>query len=169
MKTLLAAVALALLVSAAPPAGSQTTMNEMAAGTYEHLATAIIAIRATEDDLVKGILIHSRAMAQNALTAALGAAGPARTAQLERAAAQITDIANEGDKSIQAIRQRLLKAGHLHNTDTETNEDYMFVNSTEKKELLALARKVAKLASEADIRQAAKDLDALFDRVIAAD
>ncbi len=168
MKTLLAAAALALLVSAASP-GSKMSMNEMTAETYEHLATAIIAIRATEDDLVKGILVHARAMAQNYLTAALGATGSARTSQLEKAASEITDIANEGNKSIQAIRQRLLKAGHLHNTDAATQGDYMFVNSGEKAELVALARKVSKLTADSDIRQAAKDLDALFDRVIAGD
>jgi hypothetical protein len=33
------------------------TMDQSAAATYEHLATAIIAIEATEDELVKSILL----------------------------------------------------------------------------------------------------------------
>ena len=67
----------------------------------------------------------------------------------------IADIANEGDKRIQAVRQRLSKAGHTHNTDADTKEDYMFVNSKEKKALLDLAKRVGQMgdgASADDIK-----------------
>jgi hypothetical protein len=40
------------------------SMDQVAAATYEHLATAIIAIEATEDDLVKSILLGYHAAAQ---------------------------------------------------------------------------------------------------------
>src|SRR5436190_24009985 len=99
------------------PNTNEETMDRSAAATYEHLATAIIAIEATEDELVKSILLGYHAAAQGHLRAA--AADPAgRKAHLEKAAAAIADIANEGDKPIQAVRQRLAKAGHTHNTDT---------------------------------------------------
>ena len=42
--------------------------SKVAAATYEHLATAIIAIEATEDELVKGILIGYQWAAQGRLT-----------------------------------------------------------------------------------------------------
>ena len=88
----------------------------------------------------------------------------------EAAATAITDIANEGDKRIQAVRQRLKKAGHTHNTDEVTKEDFMFVNSKEKKLLLDLARKVARLGANAstdDIRGVHDELTDLFSKTIA--
>jgi hypothetical protein len=145
------------------------TMDRSAASTYEHLATAIIAIEATEDELVKSILLGYQAAAQGHLRAA-AEAGPNRKAHLEAAAATIGDIANEGDKRIQAVRQRLAKAGHTHNTDVVTKEDYMFVNSKEKKDILALAQKVGKLdatAKPADVRAISEELSTLFDKAIA--
>ena len=63
---------------------------------------------------------------------------------LEAAAAEVANIANEGDKRIQAIRQRLAKAGHTHNTDVETKADYMFVTNREKKGLLDLAGRIGR-------------------------
>jgi hypothetical protein len=147
------------------------SMERSAAATYEHLATAIIAIEATEDELVKSILLGYHAAAQNHLRAAL-ADEKGRRAHLEAAAAEIADIANEGDKAIQAIRQRLAKAGHTHNTDATTKEDYLFINGKEKKSLLELARRVGQLgagAKEAEIRAVHDELLALFDKAIAAE
>jgi hypothetical protein len=141
------------------------SMDRSAAATYENLATAIIAIEATEDELVKSILLGYHAAAQGHLKAAAAdAAG--RKAHLEAAATSIADIANEGDKRIQAVRQRLAKAGHTHNTDTVTKEDYMFVNSKEKKDLLALAGRVGQMGT-GDVQGVQRDLASLFDKAIA--
>ena len=56
------------------------SMERSAAATYEHLATAIIEIEATEDELVKSILLGYHAAAQDHLKAAAadedGPAGP---------------------------------------------------------------------------------------------
>lgn len=155
--------------SQAPKAAEAPSPDVVAAATYEHLATAIIEIEATEDDLVKSILIGFESAVQVHLRRAAEDAQN-RRAHLEAAATQITNIANEGDKRIQAIRQRLSKAGHTHNTDSETKEDYMFINSREKREVLALARRVAQMTPQTsadDIRRAGTDLRALFTRVIA--
>jgi hypothetical protein len=144
-------------------------MERSAASTYEHLATAIIAIEATEDELVKSILLGYHAAAQNHLKAAM-TDEKNRRAHLEAAAAEIANIANEGDKAIQAIRQRLAKAGHTHNTDAATKEDYLFINSKEKKALLELARRVGQLgagASEAEIRALYEEFQAIFDKSVA--
>ena len=90
-------------------------------------------------------------------------------AHLEAAAAEIANIANEGDKRVRSIRQRLSEAGHYHQKDTESQEDYMFINSKEKKALFALATKVGKLgatAESADVKKASDELKSLFSKSI---
>src|SRR5690242_8659182 len=87
------------------PAPKPETIGDVAAATYEHLATAIIEIEATEDELVKSILVGYHTAAQGHLKAA-ATDSQNRAAHLEAAANEISNIANEGDKRIQAIRQR---------------------------------------------------------------
>ncbi len=138
--------------------------------TYEHLATAIIALRQTEDGLVKGILMHYKASASRSLAMAAGADGADRKASLERAATQITHIANEGDKPIQAVKQRLLKAGHTHHTDADSGDDYLWISTKEKKQLVDLAQKVSKMGADTsadDIKAAGEELTKTFDGAIA--
>ena len=176
-KTTVLAAALMSLTLVGRPAWAQKadgntksdTMDQSAAATYENLAAAIIAIEATEDELVKSILLGYQAAAQGHLKAA-AEPGPGRRAHLEAAAAVIGDIANEGDKRIQAVRQRLAKAGHTHNTDVETKEDYIFINSKEKKAMVALAKKIATLDANApatEVKAAQTELSTLFDKAIA--
>ena len=155
-----------------PPTHDATeTMDRSAAATYEHLAAAIIAIEATEDELVKSILLGYDAAARGRLKAAV-ADQPGRRAHLEAAATLIADIASEGDKRIQAVRQRLSKAGHTHNTDADTKEDYLFINSKEKKALLELAKRVGQMgenSSADDIKAVDAELAGLFNKAIAAE
>jgi hypothetical protein len=177
MKSLIPAVLVGLLAlaihqradSSAQAPSRANTAEDVAAITYEHLATAIIEIEATEDNLVKSILIGYHQSAQRHLRRAADDQAQ-RQSHLEAAATAITDIANEGDKRIQAVRQRLKKAGHTHNTDEVTKEDFMFVNSKEKKALLDLGRKVARLgahASSDDIRGVHDEFTDLFSKTIA--
>jgi hypothetical protein len=151
------------------PAGSApapASAAEAAASTYEHLASAIIAIEATEDELVKSILIGHHTAAQAYLRAAATDA-PSRTRHLEAAAAEVTNVANEGDKAIQAIRQRLAKAGHTHNTDVETKQDYMFITNREKKGLLDLASQIGHAGPDADLNALGASLSGAFAAAIA--
>lgn len=79
-------------------------------------------------------------------------------------------VANEGDARIRAVRQRLLQAGVTHNTDESTNEDYMFIDSREKKALLDLASKVGRTAPDARadaIGDLAEELDSLINAAMA--
>jgi len=147
------------------------SMAAASAETYEHLATAVIALRQTEDGLVRGILMHAEGAAQHALADAAAASGDARKPALEAAATHITEIANEGDKAVQAIKQRLVKAGHHHHTDAETKEDYVFINSKEKKALLDLGQRVSQMgaASAADVSKAGKDLADMVAKALAAE
>ncbi|MHC4080566.1 MAG: hypothetical protein ACYS15_12430 [Planctomycetota bacterium] len=147
-----------------PPAAHNATVQ-----AYEHLATAIIANRNAEDSLVKGILHHHYAMARRSLRASLEAAGADRSTYLESAATHISYIASEGDKPVQAIRQRLLKAGHHHHTDAETQDDYIFVDSGEKKMLFDLARRISqsgRSATDVELRAAQRELTSLFTAVM---
>jgi hypothetical protein len=137
-----------------------------AIATYEHLATAIIEIEATEDRMVETFLRHYHQEAQRHLKMA---ESDTKENHFEAAAAQITNIANEGDKKVQAIRQRLAQAGHTHNTDESTKEDYMFIDSKEKKALVDLAKKVGQLKKGDNAGAAAKDLKSLFDKAIASE
>jgi hypothetical protein len=177
MKSLIPAVLVGLLAlaihqradSSAQAPSKSSSAEDVAAVTYEHLATAIIEIEATEDNLVKSILIGHHQAAQRHLRRALEAQGEKQT-HLEAAATEITNIANEGDKRIQAVRQRLKKAGHTHNTDEVTKDDYMFINSKEKKALLELGQKVARLGANAsadDIRAVHDELADHFAKAIA--
>jgi hypothetical protein len=177
MKNLIPAVLVGLLAlaihqradSSAQAPSKATAAEEVAAVTYEHLATAIIEIEATEDNLVKSILIGYHQAAQRHLRQAVNDAAQRQT-HLESAATEITNIANEGDKRIQAVRQRLKKAGHTHNTDEVTKEDFMFIDSKEKKIFLDLGQKVARLGASAsadDIRAVHDQLTQLVEKAIA--
>jgi hypothetical protein len=151
--------------SQAPSTRNAQSAADVAASTYEHLATAIIAIEATEDELVKSILIGYYTAAQNHLKAAARDA-QGRVAHLEAAAAEVSNVANEGDKRIQAVRQRLAKAGHTHNTDVETKSDYMFITNRERQGLVELASRIGR-AGEADVEGLSSELSRLFSAAIA--
>ncbi len=157
--------------SQAPATPRSDSAASVAASTYEHLATAIIEIEATEDELVKSILIGYHTAAQALLKAAERDA-KGRVGHLELAAAEVANVANEGDKRIQAVRQRLAKAGHTHNTDIETKTDYMFITNREKKGLLDVASKIARAgadASAADVEKLSTELSHAFHAAIAAE
>jgi hypothetical protein len=168
MKSALTAICVAAILvvamAAAPPSARDEQLKaakENTAQTYEHLATAIIEIRKTEDGLVKGIIMHNAGAAEAALARAARAEGGDKKQLLERAADEINNAANEGDKPVQAVRQRLSKAGHTHHTDAETKDDFIWIDGKEKKRLVDLAQRVSKMddnASADDINKARDEL-----------
>ena len=170
MKTLITATCVAtfliVAMAAAPPRDERMredlkSAKENTAQTYEHLATSIIELRKTEDGLVKGIIMHNAGAAQAALGRAARSEGADKKRLLEEAADEINNTAAEGDKPVQAVRQRLSKAGHTHHTDAETKEDYLFIDSKEKKKLVDLAQRVSKMGEDAsadDINKAREEL-----------
>jgi len=105
MKRLIPAALIAILAllavqradSRTQASSKATAAEEVAAVTYEHLATAIIEIEATEDNLVKSILIGYHQAAQRHLRRAVDDAANRQT-HLEAAATEITNIANGGGK-----------------------------------------------------------------------
>jgi hypothetical protein len=167
MKSVCISVLLSSAVFSADTPGQAPTSLDAAVEAYERLSTVIIEVRRTEDSVVKTILIHHHQAAQEHLQVAQG--GKDVLKHLEAAATEVTYAANEGDKRVQAIRQRLAKAGHTHLSDVDTKEDYLFVNSKEKKALLDAAKGIVQLGDKATAEQvaaAAKKLDGLFQAAI---
>lgn len=165
----LAALSALLVLGLVPSGRADSGVESALAQTYEDLANTIISVRETESALVRTILTAHHDAAHAELDAARAAAPDERTAHLQAAATQITDIASEGDKQVQAAVQRLLKSGHHHHTDGYTTEDYMYVDSGEKKDLLDLAGRVAKLDDPAKIAAASDELDQLFAKTMEAE
>jgi len=173
VSTLGAAAIGAALVLGAQVGGTRPPDEPGAAETYEHLANAIIAIRETEDSLVRDMLTDAYDDAMAELDDAADTTGGERKAHLESAAMDVTEIATEGDKRVQAIRQRLLRAGHHHHhTEADTESDYIFIDAKEKQSLLDLARTISQIgpnASEREVLDASRELRSLFSRAMAAE
>jgi hypothetical protein len=150
-----AATAAALLVPA--PAAAQTpsgTPAEMVA-TYNTLADGILAMKRTEENLVKSILAATLGHGEGVLGRAQRAiaAGDAKeaTAAVEALAADVSQLATEGDNAVGAVRKRLLEGGHHHNAAGESqglyDEGYVVVSRAAKAKLLESSRAIAGMAS----------------------
>jgi hypothetical protein len=167
---MLGAVLIAVFMIGLPaPSGASDDMRAALTETYRNLADAIIAVKETENALVATMLMFHYESAKMHLELALSGPKDARKEHLETAAGEITYLANEGDREVQAIIQTMLKAGHHHHTDGFTREDYMYIDSTEKKTLLALAGKVARAADDAEIQGALDELTRLYQSAVEPD
>jgi hypothetical protein len=160
----LAAAAVALL--APPPAGAAEATGTPAemVSTYDSLADGILALKRTEDNLVRSILAATLAHGQVSLGRAVAAieegdAAAARAA-VEAVASDAGQLATEGDNAVGAVRKRLLEGGHHHNAAGEAqgiyDEGYVVVTREAKAKLLAASRAIAGMASnpKADALQA---------------
>lgn len=160
----------ALLLADPADKPASTGSLDAAVESYEHLSVVLVEVRKTEDQLVKSIIAHHYQAAQEHLRAAQG--GKDVLKHLEAAATEVTNVANEGDKRVLAIRQRLAKAGSTHKTDKDTKEDYLWIDSKEKKDVLAAAKSIAQLGDKATATQvaaAAKSLETLYQKAITAE
>ena len=156
-----------LLSNAVRATDSDSGSLDAAVESYEHLSIVLVEVRKTEDWVVKSIITHHYQAAQENLKSAQLGQNVAK--HLEAAAVEVANAANEGDKRVQAIRQRLAKAGSTHLTDADTHEDYLWIDSKEKKALLASAKSIAQLGDKATAEQiatAAKSLESLYVKAI---
>jgi hypothetical protein len=117
----LAALAVALL--APTPAAAQAapgTPAEMIA-TYNAVADAILAVKRTEADLVRSILATAYGHGQAQLARASAPSQPgdaaAATAATGAFAADVAQLATEGDNHVAVIRRRLIEGGHHNSAD----------------------------------------------------
>lgn len=153
---LAAALATALVAPgraiAQTPAG---TPAEMVA-TYNALADGILALKKTEDSLVRSILAATLAHGQGALARAQRAIAAndakAASAAVEALAADAAQLGTEGDNAVGVVRRRLLEGGHHHHSSASQaqgayEEGYVVVTRTAKTQLLASSRTIAGMAA----------------------
>jgi hypothetical protein len=146
-----------ILLAGAPPAraaeGAGETPSAMVA-SYKTLADAILAVKKTEANLVRSILMsaHDRAQSEmgRARAALKGNDTKGAQAAIEDVAAAVGQIGSEGDSSVGAIRKRLLEGGHHHNADGEAkgvyDEGFVIVTKTAKAQFLDAAKAIGQIA-----------------------
>jgi len=135
------------------PGMAPSTPAEMVA-TYSSLADGILALKRTEEDLCRSILAATNAHAQVELGRAQKAiaAADAKGAQaaLEGLAADVGQMATEGDNAVAAVRKKLLDGGHHHNAAGEAqgifDEGFVVVTRAAKAKLLESSRGIGQMA-----------------------
>jgi hypothetical protein len=154
--------------AAAQTSADAATPAEMVA-TYNTLADGLLALKATEENLVLSILAAAHAHAQVQLARAHKAlegsdAATARTA-IEALASDVAQLGMEGDNSVAAVRKRLVQEGQHHNAAGEAqgiyDEGYVIVTRSAKQRLLESSRAIAGMAASAK----AEALDAEWQKV----
>jgi hypothetical protein len=143
--------------AAAQGGGSQAATPAEMVATYNTLADGILALKNTETNLVLSILSAAHAHAQVQLDRARKAvsandATGARGA-IEALAADVAQLATEGDNAVAAVRKRLLQGGHHHNAAGEAqgiyDEGFVVVTKAAKQKLLESSRAIAGMARDA--------------------
>jgi hypothetical protein len=147
--------ALALGAPAAAQTGADAATPAEMVATYNTLADGLLALKATEENLVRSILAAAHAHAQVQLARAHKAleandAAGARTA-IEALASDVAQLGTEGDNSVAAVRKRLVQEGQHHNAAGEAqgiyDEGYVIVTRSAKQRLLESSRAIAHMAS----------------------
>ncbi len=153
---------LAAILAAAGPAVAQVETPRPLVDAYDSLADSILASKKTEWNLVHSILAMTYRHAEATLASATAKIQSGKDAgqEIENLAELVAQLGNEGDASVAAIRKRLLEGGHHHNAAGESagtyEEGFVIVTRDAKKEFLAAAARIGKIAMSPD----AKSLDA---------
>ena len=147
---LVATVALQLPASAA---GAETTGTpEQLVATYRSLADTILGAKKTEWNLVSSILAATYRHAEVTLAQARGQIQGKKDAKadLEKLATLVSQLGNEGDASVAAVRKKLVEGGHHHHAAEEQqgiyDEGYVIVTRAAKKVFLDAAGQIGKSA-----------------------
>jgi hypothetical protein len=143
---------IALSATALPAAQAESGTPQQLVQTYDSLADAILAAKKTEWNLVHTILAttygHAEAAAKEAMTKL--EAGQDASASIERLAALVAQMGNEGDAAVAAIRKRLVEGGHHHHASGEQQGIYdpgfVIVTREAKKGFLEASKKIAQMA-----------------------
>ena len=154
-RTALVALAAVLLGSpvAAQTSTESATPAEMVA-TYNTLADGILAMKVTEENLVRTILAAAKAHGEVQLVKARAAIAAndnaAAKAAIEALAAAVAQMGTEGDNSVAAVRKRLIEGGHHHNAAGEAqgifDPGYVIVTKAAKQKLLDSSRAIGQMA-----------------------
>lgn len=134
--------------AADPPTATPRQMVE----TYDSLADTILAAKQTEWNLVHSILATTYSHAEAAMREAKAKleAKQDAAAAIERLAALVSQLGNEGDSAVAGIRKRLLEGGHHHNAAGEAQGKYdpgfVIVTRDVKKALLDSSKRIGQMA-----------------------
>ena len=141
-------VALTLAVLLVPARAFAQESPPAMVGTYDALADAILALKQTEADFIRSLLVHH-------LDAAHAHHAQGRP---EEAARDMALFANEGDNAVAGIRKRLLEGGHHHNAAGEAEgifePGYVIVTIEAKASMLAAAAAMRQAEDEEAARAA---------------
>ena len=144
---------LALGATLSAAAGSSAATPPELVAAYNRLADSILAVKKTEHEMVKSILAATFRHAEvtmNAAKAAVAAKQDAK-ASVEKLAALVSQLGNEGDNSVAAVRTRLLEGGHHHNAEGEKqgiyDDGFVIVTRAAKKIFLDTAQQIGKMAA----------------------
>ncbi|MBI5434168.1 MAG: hypothetical protein HZA52_15145 [Planctomycetes bacterium] len=124
------------------------------ADTYGSLADTILAVKRTEANFVRALLDghHHAALSFH------------QRGNSERASAEMSLFANEGDNAIGGVRKRLLEGGHHHNADGESKglyeAGYVVVTKKAKEQLLAASAAMRAAKTDAERSAAWTQFDA---------
>jgi hypothetical protein len=129
---------------------STATPKELVA-TYRSLADTILGANKTESNLVASILATTYHHAEATLAmvhANMKARKPAKM-ELEKLAALVAQLGNEGDAAVGGVRKRLVEGGHHHNAAEEQQgiyeEGFVIVTRAAKKVFLEAAGNIGKM------------------------
>ncbi len=162
-RALLSSVLFFLVFSSLPPGGnvkaqriSETATPAPLVETYRSLADAILAHKATEKALVHSILSMTYQHAEMTFDQAMAKIGDGRgaRAEIETLADLVSQLGNEGDAQVAAVRKKLLEGGHHHNAAGEQKGIYdpgfVIVTRTAKKTFLQAATAIGRMGGSPD-------------------
>jgi len=123
--------------------------------SYDSLADAILAAKKTEYNIVHSILAVTYGHADATVREIKGklAAGKDVKMDMEKLADLVSQLGNEGDAAVAAIRKKLLEGGHHHHSNAEDqgiyDEGFVIVTRAAKKVFLDAAGEIGKMAGSA--------------------
>ena len=154
--TILAAAAAVL--SPIFAAGQDTTATpEQLVATYRSLADTILGAKKTEWNLVASILATTYRHAEVTLGQARSQiqAKKNASAEVEKLAALVSQLGNEGDAAVASVRKKLVEGGHHHHAAEEQkgtyDEGFVIVTRAAKKVFLDAAAQIGKSAQSPSV------------------
>lgn len=156
-------IALAILMAAAAALTPVRAAQQDSAATppqlvaaYGSLADTLLAAKKTEWNLVQSILATTYGHAEATLAQArekLKSGKNAKT-EVEKLAALVSQLGNEGDLAVAGVRKRLVEAGHHHHATAEQQGQYedgfVVVTRAAKKVFMDAAGQIGKMAASPD-------------------
>ena len=145
-------VAAIVALSPAFAAGPDSAATpEQLVDTYRSLADTILGAKKTEWNLVASILATTYGHAEGVLhqvQADIKSNKPAK-ADVEKLAALVSQLGNEGSSAVGGVRKKLVEGGHHHHATEEQqgiyDEGYVIVTRAAKKVFLDAAGSIGKM------------------------